>query len=162
MKKMSIGLCAVCAVCAVALVGCESPEPMDAALVKELAGLRYPQEVTARSLDIVVRREGAMITLTNRTATVYRGVYVWLNQQYVSRVSEVPIGESGQIELTGFINEHGEPFPVGEFLKPDKSFPVVLAELYISGLIGDDGANDAGSGTGSGVRYRLLVRGGEG
>ena len=53
------------------------------------------------------------------------------------------IGTENVRELTDFINRFEEPYPVGTFLNPDQTQPLVLAEFY-------DPANN--------LRHRLLVR----
>jgi len=64
-----------------------------------------------------------------------------------------------------FIDKHGEPFPVGGLLTPDKTLPVLLVELYVSpSPNGTPDAEDVGvpdslgPETRTGQRYRLLVR----
>lgn len=114
----------------------------------ELAALRYPETAPrGADLDILARgKKSGYLKLTNRTAAAYQNVDLWLNQQYVARVKEIKIaggGRSISIPLSRFVNKHGESFPVGGFLTPDKSFPVVHAELF-------DPA--------TGQRHHLLVR----
>lgn len=108
-----------------------------------LTRMVYPRDASySENLDITVRWQGDTLTLVNLTPRRYERMHMWLNQQYVSKVEEIRIGVDNRLELQRFINRHGESFPLAAFLQPDKSFPVVLAELF-------DPA--------SGQRYRLFV-----
>ncbi|MEM1108806.1 MAG: hypothetical protein AAGH99_08965 [Planctomycetota bacterium] len=126
------------------LAGCAAPVATSRLAERErLAQLDYPADAErGPDLDIVVRREGTGLTLINRTARPYRDVRVWINQQYARDLAAIPIGPGGRLDLTRWVNEHEEPFPVGSFLAPEKAFPVILAEL-----IDLD----------TGLRHRLLV-----
>jgi len=97
----------------------------------DLAKFSYPQDAAAGGdLDILVIKNGDRIHFVNRTTTVHTKVQLWINQQYVGLIDEIPIGISSSHPLGDFINRYGEAFPVGGFLNPDKSFPIVLAELF--------------------------------
>ena len=103
----------------------------DPALAIDLSKLGYPTEAAAGAdLDILVIKKGDAIHFVNRTTIIHRSVQLWINQQYVGLIDEIPIGISGNFALGSFINKYGEAFPVGGFLNPDKSFPIVLAELF--------------------------------
>jgi hypothetical protein len=109
----------------------------------------YPSEAEyGRDLDVVVRRSGAMVQTTNREPRSFEGTQMWLNQQYVRPVESIRIagpglGGANQHPAGEFVNEHGEPFPVGGFLAPDQTRPLLLAELYDPS---------------TGKRHRLLAR----
>ncbi len=126
----------------------------------EGSGPVYPKEAPARDLDIVVVRDGAAIELTNRTAAAYADVEVWLNQQYAQRVERLPVGQTVRVSLLGFINRDGEVYPVGGLLSPDKTMPVLLAELYLPAERREGGEGEPAPNLAlePGVRYRLLVR----
>jgi len=68
---------------------------------------------------------------------------LWLNRQWVRDSGTIQIGTDNLRELTDFINLYEEPYPVGTFLNPDQTAPLVLAELY-------NPRQD--------VRHRLVVR----
>ena len=143
------------------LFGCATQQSTATApaLIKELSQTPYPWNADTKDLDVVVVRDGPAIVLTNRTPAVYRKTQVWLNQQYVAMVDEIPIGSPTRFELRQFINEHEEPFPVGGLLTPEKTRPVVLAELYRSPPRADNRDSDIPvTPNESGTRYRLLVR----
>ena len=89
---------------------------------------------------------GGTLKVTNITAHPFHDVQLWLNQQYVAKVHEVPAAVGAKtldISLDEFIDKHSRHYPTGRFLKPELAFPVVLAEIF-------DPA--------SGRRYRLLVQ----
>lgn len=112
--------------------------------VDRLSSMDYPMDAPyGENLHILVVRSNADIRLVNRTAKSYRGMVLWLNQQYAGQAGSVAIGTDNLLTLTDFINRHREPYPVGTFLNPDQTAPLVLAELF----------NPA-----SGVKHRLIVR----
>jgi hypothetical protein len=119
------------------------PEP-DPALAAQLAPLVYPKDAPlGADLDIVIVRDGRNIQLVNRTARVYPPAAIWLNRQYVGLSAGIQIGTENKMDLVRFINEFGEAYPVGALLQPEKSYPLVLAEMFD---------------TQTGQRHRLLVR----
>ena len=127
-------------------VGCSTFRDATASVdqVDRLAAMDYPKDAPyGPDLDILVIRSNADIRLVNRTANSYSGMVLWLNQQYAAQAGSVSIGTDNLRTLTDFINRHREPYPVGTFLNPDQTAPLVLAELYNPSL---------------GVKHRLLVR----
>lgn len=91
----------------------------------------YPGDATeGPALDVVVTRERDQIRLVNRTPRTYDDLQLWLNAQYVAPVDRVAIGGDNVMRLPGFINGFGEAYPVGSFLRPERSAKLVLAELY--------------------------------
>jgi len=114
----------------------------------ELSKLDYPAEVlVGPDLDVVLIQRGRSITLVNRTTTGFKDVQLWLNKQYVAKVSDLAVGASENIALDTAINKYGEAYPIGGLLNPDKTYPIVLAEL----LLGS-------SGDASGLRHKIIVR----
>ena len=112
--------------------------------VKRLAELDYPESAPhGPDIDVLLVRSGGQIRLVNRTANSYAGMQLWLNRQYVRDSGNIQIGTGNLRELTDFINLYEEPYPVGTFLTPNQTAPLVLAELY----------NPREN-----VRHRLLVR----
>jgi hypothetical protein len=120
----------------------------DEQLAKELSKEVYPADAPkGDDLDVVVKREGTKIVLANRTARNYESSQLWLNQQYVGQVDLIVIGAGDKFNryaLADFINEFGEGYPVGGFLNPGRTYPIVLAELYDP--------------TGDKKRHRLSIR----
>lgn len=93
----------------------------------------YPAETEyGDDLDIIVQRQGrGSILINNRTAVPYEDMVLWLNRQYVRAMPRIQIGtENNLFDLAGWLNQHGEKFPVGGLLRPEQSRPVVLAELF--------------------------------
>lgn len=129
--------------CLLASLGCQAVEEVGEGVnpavwlptaspenVSELAALPYPAAAPTRDVDIILERDGSHVRMTNRTATAYEDVQVWLNREYVALVSAVAIGTGNRIPLSAFINRHGEPYPVGGFFSYDKNVPIVLAEIF--------------------------------
>lgn len=137
---------------------CEAPpSTMSPERMRLLAQIPYPKDSAVDDLDIVVVQEQGEIILTNRTAWNYAKTQLWLNQQYVGFVEQVPIGAATRFQLVDFVNKYGEPFLVGGILTPDKTDSVVLAELYTTQDPFRADATDM-KGGGSSKRYRLLLR----
>ncbi len=132
---------------AAAMCGCgllDAALPIDAAESQRLANLRYPQTAPlGEDLDIRVVRDRRWINLANLTPRAYDKPYLWLNRQYVAQVGRITVGTGNRFVLTHFINEHGEPFPIGALLAPDKARPLISADLFDPT---------------SGQMHRLLVR----
>lgn len=139
------------------VTGCSSLQPStpfgqflfgheaDAPIAGDLSKLTYPGEAElGDDLDIIVVPDGFDVSLANREPQSFNAIQLWLNRQYVGLLPKVAIGTDGNtFRLKDFINEHGEAYPVGGIINPDKTFPIVLAELF-------DPAE--------GKRHRLLVR----
>jgi hypothetical protein len=101
----------------------------DAQAARELSGERYPGgATTGPDLDVLATRDGLDLWLYNRGATPREGGVLWLNEQYVARAPDMPVGQWVSLPLKRAVNHHGEPFPVGGLLTPDRGFPLVLAE----------------------------------
>ncbi len=119
----SIGLCG--------FGGCTASPKIDATEVRQRAAMRYPEEAEAgEPLDIVAVRDGDRLRLINRTPRTYGAVELWLNHEYVGIVDHIRIGTDNTAHLPDFINRHGESFPTGSFLRPERSRPLVTAEIY--------------------------------
>lgn len=96
----------------------------------------YPKDAErGEPLDIQVDRTGFAITLNNRTPVVYTDVEIWLNHEFYRRIDRLDIGESESFLLADFVNEHGESFPVGSLLEPEKAIPLINAALVQNGRI---------------------------
>lgn len=97
----------------------------------------YPQAMPlGKELSLEVTRvDRRHIRIENRTAVPYEKVQVWLNEQYGGTLDVLPIGDSGSISLAQFLNEFGEPFPVGAFLEPEKAAAVVAAVILVEGQL---------------------------
>lgn len=144
-RRMSLVLLGLVALCAAG--GCQAlglGATPDQARMDQLAALVYPREADyGQPLDILVVRQGAAVTLINRTARDYHEVEIWLNQQYVTTLARLDIGPGTHLGLTAFVNRHGEIYPVGGLLTPDLNQKLLMAELF-------DPA--------TGLRHHLLVQ----
>ncbi len=120
----------------------------DPVLAADLAKLRYPREApVGRDLDILMLQKDRNFTFVNRTTEAHKNVQLWLNQQYVGLIDEIPIGMSPTFQMGHFINQYGEAYPIGGLLNPDKSYPLVLAELY-----------NPSTENSTGQRHKIVVR----
>lgn len=130
------------------LSGCKKQSmPDESTPIEQLQVLPYPSDASVSDdLDVVVVRDGGALVLVNRTARRFENVQLWLNQQYVGLAPRIVIGDANRFDLLSFINEYGEPYPIGGLLTPEKTFPIVLAEMFDPGAL---------------ARYRLLVRTGQ-
>lgn len=81
----------------------------------------------------IVADKGRVIRIDNRTVNRYENVELWLNQQYAGRLPSIEVGANEPVALNGFINEHGEPYPIARFLANDKFKPLVSADLIVDG-----------------------------
>ncbi len=110
------------------LSGCRSaPDATRAALAQQA----YPADSTlGEPVDVLVVRHGGDIQIINRTPRSYDGMQLWLNQQYLGQPGLIRIGTGNRASLSRFINRFGESYPTGSMLTPEKSYPIVLAELY--------------------------------
>lgn len=134
----------ILAVAVLVLGGCAITA--DERLAAELSKINYPRSAPlGDDLDIVVERVGADVTFVNRTARSFRDVQLWINQQYVNSPATIVAGSdnSNAISIGDFVDWHGRSYPYGGFLRPDRNYPIVLAEIF-----------DPATGT----RHRLLAR----
>ena len=96
-----------------------------------LWSLKYPKDQGAFScdLDITVIQDKKSLKLTNHTVQTYNDVQIWVNQQYVIRVPNIPVGQTTTVSLKGLMNQYGEKYPTPGIFRPDRSFPALLVEL---------------------------------
>jgi len=141
-QNLALFLVLVCGVFA----GCNRVA-LDPKRIDELSKMPYPQSAPAGAdLEVHVKQLMGSVEITNLTTNDYHDVQLWLNHQYVAVIKELKVsagGDSQTIALDKFIDRHRRHYPVGTFLKPDKGYPIVLAEFF-------DPA--------TGERHRLLVR----
>jgi len=118
--------------------------PQNPQNVDPLSKMRFPKAAQiGDDWDIIILRDGASIELVNRTASSYRDLYLWLNRRYVSQIELIQIGTDNRVQLSQFIDQHRQPFPVGAILAPDKARPLICADLFDQT---------------TGHRHRLVVR----
>lgn len=121
------GLCAaVIAVAAAGLCGCAGgPDP-------DLAGPSYPDVQQGKTLDIQVVRDETRIRLTNTTVTPYSDVRLWVNRWYSKPVENFGVGQTLDLSLWDFRDEHGEAFEAGGFFATRRPERLVLAQLQVN------------------------------
>ncbi|HWB20071.1 MAG TPA: hypothetical protein VG711_07220 [Phycisphaerales bacterium] len=97
-----------------------------------LATRPYPTELhTTNTADIQVFRNGTEIAIVNSTATSYRNVDVWVNQQYVRHVDAIPAGKTVELSLWDFHDDYGATPSAGGFFRTYEPTPVRLVELQL-------------------------------
>ena len=125
-------------------VGCSSPTRAAPSDLDGLAALVYPDAAErGDDLDVFVTRRGSVLDLQNMSTRRIGFEQIWLNRAYVSTIDGLNVGEQATLSLDWFRNRHGETYPRGTFLAPERNLPLVLAELFDPG---------------SGRRHRLIVR----
>jgi len=89
----------------------------------------HPAEMeVGEPIDVVVRQDGTILKLTNRTARAFTDFELWLNQAYAARVNSLGVGQTVTLPLGQFFNARGEGFPLGNILAIDKRGTVYQAE----------------------------------
>ncbi len=130
--RTGLALClSISAVC-VGLGGCSSS--VDPAL----AGPEYPAEKSQTStLDIQVVRSDTTITVTNTTARAYGKSRLWLNRWYSREIDGLGVGQTMELTLKSFHDQHGEAFRSGGFWATRKPQTVQQVQLETAdGLLG--------------------------
>lgn len=111
--------------------GCTAHRGVETEHARAMAVLSYPAEAErGEPLDVLVQRTRSRIRLINRTASSFEDMQLWVNQQYVTELDRVSIGERNVLHLEDFFNRYQEPFPTAWLLAPDRARPLVSAELY--------------------------------
>ncbi len=128
---------------AFALGGCEAISHVTTSLLPTrptpaaAEPMHYPDDAeTAEPLDIlVVRMDRRTIRFDNRTTRPLDEVTVYLNHEYGAVLETLPIGGSGPIALSRFVNHHAERYPIGSFLEPEKAKVLLLADAVVDGRV---------------------------
>jgi len=108
----------------IGLAGCAMP--YDPAAARE----PYPRTLPrAETLDIQVFREGASAVVVNATTQSFQDFDLWLNQRFVRSIPALEAGRTIRIGLAGFIDENGEAFEPGGFLRTEPPMTIWLAEI---------------------------------
>ena len=118
--------------CVLPLAGCDGPDSLiDEARAQQQAELIYPEAAElGPDLEVLVMRDRRKIRLVNLTPRSLRRVQVWLNAEYTRTLDRIEIGSDNVFALRRWVNSHGESYPTGSFLAPDKSRLLALAEVY--------------------------------
>jgi hypothetical protein len=111
--------------------GCQSSNP-------EFAGPEYPVDKSqTATLDIQVVRSETSITVTNTTARAYGKSRLWLNRWYSREIESFGVGETIELSLSSFQDQHGEAFRSGGFWATRKPQRVQQVQLETAdGLLG--------------------------
>lgn len=131
-----------------ALVGCQEQQaglkhllhsvlPTTQSTQQDLNPMAYPRQADiAEAWDIELERiDRRQVRIDNRTTRNLAEVTFFFNQQYGGVIEELPVGKPVTINLQNFVNEHGERFPVGSLLEPEKSRVIVLADALVDGKL---------------------------
>jgi hypothetical protein len=117
------------AVLPLATIGCaQGPNP-------DLAGPSYPEIQQGQTLDIQVVRDVTIVRLTNTTAMSFGPSRLWVNRWYSKGIEKLDVGQTLELSLWDFRDEHGEPFHAGGFFAIKRPDPLVQAQLETDGQI---------------------------
>lgn len=86
-------------------------------------------------LNIQAFRNVTRLELTNTTSRSFEGGTIWINQRFSRPVGSLGVGESLDLSLREFVDEHGDTFRAGGFFATRDPLPVVLAELESEGVL---------------------------
>jgi hypothetical protein len=81
------------------------------------------------AIDIQVFVQPSSIRLTNASTTPFDRSTIWLNAWYGSHIDALHVGQTIDVPLARFRDEHGERIRGGGFFATEDQDPVVLAEL---------------------------------
>jgi hypothetical protein len=98
----------------------------------------YPEQ-TARSgtLDIQVVREATRVRLTNTSDRAFGESTLWLNMQWACPIDSFGVGQTLDLALDEFRNEHHEAFRAGGFFAAERPDMIVLAQIETTGETGE-------------------------
>ncbi|MCC6951424.1 MAG: hypothetical protein IT433_08250 [Phycisphaerales bacterium] len=113
------------------LCGCAARAP-------EASGRVFPATTPQASVaDVHVFRDGTSIRLTNTTAKAYGPCVLWVNRAFSRELPGLAVGETLELDLREFIDEHGARFRAGGFFSAEPPKRVVLVQIAEAG---EDGA----------------------
>ncbi len=113
--------------------GCTSSTPLSdrPQWARQLAELPYPADAeNGADLDMTVKKQGESLVIVSREPRSFENVQIWMNRQYVTVVDRIATADRIEAPLDFFVNKHGESFPTGWLLAPEKARPVLTAEVY--------------------------------
>jgi hypothetical protein len=94
-------------------------------------GPRYPAGAPRGEVaDIQVLRDGTTIRMTNTTARAFGPSVLWLNQRYSRPIEGFAVGQTLELELTDFVDEHGDRYRAGGFFAAEPPKRLYLAQLH--------------------------------
>lgn len=81
------------------------------------------------TLDVQVFRRESRISLTNTSPYDFGPSTLWVNAAYSRPIESLRIGQSVELSLHEFRNEHSQPFRAGGFFATDLPSRLVLTEI---------------------------------
>lgn len=113
------------------LGGCRSePTPVEWATA-------FPQAARqSKSMDIQVFRRVTSLLLTNTSTRAFGPSRVWINKQFSLRVDGLAVGQTLDLDLREFRNEHSESFRAGGFFAIDQPKQISIVQIEIPGTDG--------------------------
>lgn len=90
----------------------------------------------ARVADVHVFRDGTSIRLTNSTARAFGPCVLWINRAFSRDLPGLAVGESLELDLREFVDEHGARFRAGGFFSSEPPKRVVLVQIAETGQDG--------------------------
>jgi hypothetical protein len=113
------------------LAGCRSaPTPVEWAAP-------FPEDGVQRAtMDIQVFRRVTTLSLTNSSTRAFGPSKVWVNQQFAKPIEGLAVGQSLELDLREFVNEHSETFRAGGFFAKDQPKKVSLVQLETQNATG--------------------------
>lgn len=109
---------------ALLLSGCRSePTPVEWAQ-------SFPEGARqSRSLDVQVFRRTTSLSLTNTSTRTFGPSRVWLNKQFSLPIDGLAVGQTLDLDLRDFLNEHSESFRAGGFFAIDRPKQIAIVQL---------------------------------
>ncbi len=109
---------------AVLLGGCRSePTPVEWAR-------SFPEGARqSRSLDVQVFRRVTSLSLTNTSTRTFGPSRVWINKQFSQPIDGLAVGQTLDLDLRDFLNEHSESFRAGGFFAIDRPKQIAIVQL---------------------------------
>lgn len=110
-------------VLAAGLAGCASGgKPQDAR--------EYPAALRQKAvLDIQVLRRGTRIELANTSSRAFGPSTLWLNRYFAKDIEGFAVGQTLDLDLEQFRDEHGDAFRAGGFFAAEPPKRIVMAQI---------------------------------
>jgi len=91
----------------------------------------YPERRQGQTLDIQIVRDETIIRMTNTTVKPFVNARMWVNRWYSKPIEKFDVGQTLELSLWDFRDEHGEAFEAGGFFATRKPDRLVLAQLEV-------------------------------
>ncbi len=108
------------------LGGCRSePTPVEWAMT-------FPEGVRqSTSMDIQVFRRTTSLLLTNTSTRVFGPSRIWVNKQFSLPIDGLAVGQTLDLDLRDFRNEHSESFRAGGFFAIDQPKQISIVQIEV-------------------------------